>query len=89
MSDQKPIHLYDQSEQLLASYTLEEREKAFNYAAELEEMGIEVTIKEPSLPETLINSLGATSTDRATLQKEIDEEIDSHGSDCETSCLPQ
>lgn len=83
----KQIHLIDQTEQVLASYTLEERDLAFSYAAELEEMGIEVFIKEPSLPETLINSLGATPKERAQLQKEIDEEIDSHGTECGSDCL--
>lgn len=74
---------------MLASYSLEEREKAFSYAAQLEEMGIEISIQEPSLPETLLVSLGATKSETDELKKEILEEIESHESDCIGGCLPQ
>lgn len=78
----KPIKIYDSEGQELASFTLKDRDKAFEYAEQMEAMGIEVSIKEPSLPETLILSLGANRSDTEQLQKEIDEEIDSHGNNC-------
>ncbi len=78
----KPIKVYDSQGQELASFSLEERNKAFEYAEQMEEMGIEVTLKEPSLPETLIASLGASEMDTGRLRREIDEEIESHGTDC-------
>lgn len=82
MSNEKPILLKDQEGQILASYSLEQRDQAYKYAEELEEMGIEIKLEEPSLPETLIRSLGADSIDTETLRNEIDEEISSHGEPC-------
>lgn len=74
------IVIYDREGIELASFLLEEKEKAFEYAAQLEEMDIDFTLREPSLPESLISSLGANDLDQARLQKEILEEIESHGS---------
>lgn len=82
MSEQSKIYLYDEEGQELASFPLEQKEAAFDYAEKLEEMGISVVLKEPSLPESLIVSLGANSSDRAQLQKEIDEEIEAHDTPC-------
>lgn len=78
MSKLSKIYLYDDEGQELASFNLEDKEAAFNYAEKLEEMGISVNLKEPSLPESLISSLGASNSDREQLRREIDEEIDSH-----------
>jgi hypothetical protein len=82
MSDEKPILLLDSEGQTLASYSLDQKDKAYEYAEELESMGIAVTLKEPSLPETLIRSLGANNSDTETLQNEIEEEISAHGEPC-------
>ncbi len=73
------ILLLDEQGQELASYPLSKREEAFAYAEKLEEMGIDVHLKEPSLPESLILSLGASKEDTEHLKKEIDQEIDDHG----------
>lgn len=82
MSNEKPIVLLDDEGQVLATYSLEDRDKAYEYAEELEEMGISITLKEPSLPETLIRSLGASQMDTETLKNEIEEEISAHGEPC-------
>lgn len=82
MSNEKPIILLDDEGQVLATYSLEDRDKAYEYAEELEEMGIAITLKEPSLPETLIRSLGADQIDTETLKNEIEEEISAHGEPC-------
>ena len=82
MNELTKIFLYDDEGQELASFELDKKEEAFAYAEQLEEMGIAVTLKEPSLPESLIVSLGASTSDREQLKKEIDEEIDSHDSPC-------
>ena len=82
MSETSKIFLFDDEGQELASFALEQKEMAFEYAEKLEEMGISVTLKEPSLPESLIVSLGAGTTDREKLKREIDEEIDAHDSPC-------
>jgi hypothetical protein len=90
MTELTKIFLYDDGGQELASFDLDKKEEAFAYAEQLEEMGIAVTLKEPSLPESLIVSLGANSSDREQLKKEIDEEIDAHDSPCcGTMAAPQ
>ena len=76
------VQVIDSENQVLFECSIEEQEKAYNYAKSMEEMGIEVNLKTPSLPETLIDSLGANEDDQKILQKEIDEEIDSHDSSC-------
>lgn len=82
MNEQGKILLLDEEGQELASFALTEKEAAFDYAERLEEMGVSVILKEPSLPESLILSLGANEQDTAQLQREIDEEIDSHEGPC-------
>lgn len=78
MSDSKPIKIKDASGEILASYSLEDRDRAFEYAQTLEEMGLDISIVEPSLPESLILSLGANDQDTEILRREIDQEIDEH-----------
>ncbi len=82
MNEKKPILLLDDEGQLLATYDLDKRDQAYQYAEQLEEMGINVTLREPSLPETLLRSLGASEEDTETLKKEIDEEIAAHDTPC-------
>lgn len=82
INDDKQIHIIDTSEQVLATFTLQEREKAFSYAEKLEEIGIEVSIKEPSVAETLIHALGADKNDKELLKQEIAHEVDDHIDKC-------
>ena len=70
------------SGEVLFKTSIENAEAAYKEASKLEEMGLDVSIESPSLPETLISSLGADQTDREHLKKEIDDEIDSHNSCC-------
>jgi hypothetical protein len=81
MERDKIITVKDQQGQVLKSFTYEERDQAFDYLKELEQWGVEGTLHEPSLPETLIRALGASEQDSINLQAEIDEEIADHESD--------
>ena len=72
------IKLLDSESQTLYEYPVDQVEAAYAKAQELEEMGIEVTLDAPSLPETLGNTLGMSSEDQKKLRSEIEEEIDSH-----------
>jgi len=81
-NDQKNILIQTIDGQTLARYSYDQREKAFSYAEELENMGIEVTLSSPSLPESLLISLGANTKEREHLKNEIEEEIDSHADNC-------
>ena len=56
----------------------EEKDRAYQYCRELEEMGVEVVLKVPSLPETLAYSLGMSETERDKLKESILQEIRQH-----------
>lgn len=81
-SNDKLIKVIDSEDQVLFECGLEEEDKAFDFARQMEEIGIEVKISSPSLPETLIISLGATQKDKDILRKELVEEIEEHDSGC-------
>jgi hypothetical protein len=66
----------------LMTCSIEEIERAYQFAAEMEALGIEVEIQAPSLPETLGASLGASAEEQSALRRELDDEIDSHNSVC-------
>lgn len=66
------------SGQTLFTCPIEDIETAYKRAEEYEEMGLDVELKAPSIPETLIRSLGATSESVEELNKMIDDEIASH-----------
>lgn len=72
----------EQSQTVLFECDMENIEKAYRYAVELEGMGIDVKILAPSLPESLGESLGVSSFELNRLKVEIQDEIDSHGQPC-------
>lgn len=72
------ITIKDHDGQVLKSFPLEHRDQAFTYLQDLESWGIEATLEEPSLPETLMNALGASSSDIDKLKEAIEHEIDDH-----------
>jgi len=82
MSEKNKIILTSIEGQILYRFNLNEKDKAFQKAEELEEMGIEIILKQPSLPETLGNCLGIDEEASDELKKEISEEISSHNSCC-------
>ena len=83
MTDQsKPILIKDMQGETLKSFSLQERDRAFAYLKDLEQWGVEGILEEPSLPETLINSLGASLKDREELKQAIEDEINDHDSSC-------
>lgn len=56
--------------------------KAYEYAAQLEEMGVEVKIDAPTIADTLSDSLGLNVDDQEKLQDSIIEEIEDHDGSC-------
>lgn len=72
------VKVVDEQDQVLFECSTGEAEKAWTYARQMEELGIEVRLVSPSLPETLAKVLGGTDEELATLRHELDEEIDSH-----------
>lgn len=77
------VEIRDKQEgQLLFTCSIQEVEKAYQYAKQMEELGIEIEFHGPSLPETLARELGANAESISTLKGEIDDEILSHQGSC-------
>lgn len=70
------------SDTVLFECSLEESEKAFQYAAELEQMGIEVIVSNPTLTDTLSNSLGVSDEALTNYKQDLQQEMDSHSGGC-------
>lgn len=71
-----------QTGQILFVCPLSESEKAYNYAAEMEEMGLDVKVVNPTLAQTLTSSLGLSNEAQAEYEKSLEEEIDHHEGSC-------
>ncbi|WP_417336085.1 hypothetical protein [Halobacteriovorax marinus] len=87
MSKSKIKVIEANTKEVLFECDFEDHEKAFEYARELEEMGIDIKIHAPSLSETLAVSLGADEADLSTLRSEVDNEIASHIHTEEMGCV--
>jgi hypothetical protein len=62
--------------------TLDEADKAYAYAAKLEEMGLEIEILSPTLGETLSQSLGHNADTMKNFNDDLMHEMDSHDAGC-------
>ncbi len=74
----------------LFSCDIKDIDQAYTKAQEYEEMGLDIKLVAPSIPETLIKSLGANKADIDKLNIVLDEEIASHIEEevgC-VACLP-
>jgi hypothetical protein len=71
-----------QSQLVLFECTLEEAEKAYQYAASMEELGLEVEVISPTLSETLSSSLGLSQQEHQEYKKSLEEEMQSHEGSC-------
>ena len=76
-----------QSGQTLFECPIEESERAYEAAASMEEMGLEVEVIHPTLSETLSHGLGLSSEEFKNYQKSIEDEIEGHDESCQSkSC---
>ena len=64
---------------------LEKRDQAYSFAAQMEQMDLEVDIIAPSLNESLGRSLGLNDSEIEKLKQVMEEEIDSHNDCCSPS----
>jgi len=71
-----------QTKQSLFECGVEDSEKAYRFAAEMEKMGLDVEVISPTLSETLSNSLGLTSDQMREYKKSLDEEMEGHDGSC-------
>jgi len=68
------------SGQILFETDLENSEKAYAEAAQMEELGLDVTVHHPSLTDTLSDSLGLSEEAIGTYKESLDAEIQEHES---------
>lgn len=68
--------------QVLFECSLEESERAHQYAAEMEDMGLDVKVVNPTLAETLTSSLGLDVEEVKVYQESMDHELEDHDSSC-------
>jgi len=72
-----------QTDQVLFECPLEESEKAYQFAAEMEEMGLDLRVDAPTLSETLNESLGLSREQKAAYKTSMEEEMEEHnGGSC-------
>ena len=72
------VRIVDKQGQVLFECPVEEKERAYRYACEMEQIGQEVSLVSPGLPEILMSSLGASEDELKALRDEIQEEVNSH-----------
>lgn len=73
------IKLFDKdSMSLLFEYDIHDIELAYKKAEEYESFGVDILLRAPSLPETLIRTLGGNDQSVLELNEMLDEEIRSH-----------
>lgn len=83
MSISSKIKIIDQStKETLYEYELDQADAAYHKAIELEEMGLDIFVKNPSATETLCDSLGIENDARADYEQSVTAEIDDHDGSC-------
>lgn len=76
---EKIVKILEVSEQtVLFECSMDDISSAYEYAKELEEMGIDIEIIAPSAPETLVISLGGEKEDLLELKENIEKEVSEH-----------
>lgn len=71
-----------ESNQVLYECSIEEAEKAYQFAAHMEEMGLNLKVRVPTLSDTLSNALGLSPEAKRDYQESLAEEIENHDGSC-------
>ena len=69
------------SGETLFECSVDDIDKAYQYALEMEEIGLDIEVVSPSAPETLAKVLGASDQELQKLQTVLKEEIEDHEPD--------
>ena len=70
------------TEQVLFECALKDSEEAYVYAAQMEEMGLDVKVVDPTLSETLTSALGLSNEEVAKYEKSMEEELEHQEGSC-------
>lgn len=68
--------------QVLFECAIDQSEKAYQFAASMEEMGLSIEVLHPTLSETLTDSLGLSNEERRNYEASLQEEIEHHDGSC-------
>lgn len=81
--DMPKIQVLDtQTEQVLFECEINEAEKAYKFAAEMEEMGLDLKVINPTLADTLSSSLGLSGKALADYKESMEDEMEDHDGSC-------
>lgn len=75
------------TDQVLKEVPLEEAEKAYAFIAEMEEMGLDLKIENPTLADTLSQSLGLGPKEIADYKESMEQELDDHDGISNSCCF--
>ena len=71
-----------QTQQVLFECAIAEADKAYQFAAEMEEMGLDIEVITPSLGDTLSASLGLTKEQHQVYVDSLEAEMNDHDGSC-------
>jgi hypothetical protein len=71
-----------QSGQTLFECSLQDSEKAYQFAAQMEEMGLDLKVIVPTLSATLSSSLGLSRDEQMAYEASMEQEIEDHDGSC-------
>lgn len=71
-----------ETQQVLFECSVKESEKAYQFAASMENLGLEVKVISPTLAQTLSSSLGLSREDVATYEQSLEDEMEGHEGSC-------
>ena len=81
-SKSKILVVDKQSRQTLFECGIDDADKAYHYAGEMEEMGLDVEVLNPTLAQTLSNSLGLSAAQVQEYEASMEEEMEEHEGSC-------
>ena len=70
------------TKQILLECKLDEADKAYEFAGSLEEMGLDVEVVNPTIAQTLSNSLGLSQAQVEEYEASMEEEMEDHDGSC-------
>lgn len=70
------------TEEVLLEVPIEKLAEAYEYAAKMDQMGIEVKLDAPTVADTLSDTLGLSIDDRHRFESSMDEELRDHDGSC-------
>ncbi|MBT4790585.1 MAG: hypothetical protein HON90_03360 [Halobacteriovoraceae bacterium] len=70
------------TDEILFQFDMDQADMAFSRASELEQMGLSISVKTPTISESLCNSLGLNIDQKMEYQESVLAEIEDHDGSC-------